>query len=305
MVKHNNKSIFLIDIKTMTKQKSFSWLRNTILVLAIILVLSYLALAKFPDILNFHHNDLSNDDLFEASIKKDQEQYTAKDLSDITNKELQQKNIDFFYRVFMQNQSQINDLQKEVINLRSDLANYRNSEKIIKIIFSYLDLRQKIFTNDSSISNQSFNNQLLAFRLMISYDKNMVAIFNNLELNLKDFKNIKEVEKMFQAIIPDLIASSKFKKESTTLDDIRYYLAKKVVIRKINQPIANSNDIDSLIFSIEKSFLTQNYIEILKTLAVLSPHQREIVKSFEVEIKRLAELQQIDEEFLNYLKNPI
>ena len=116
---------------------------------------------------------------------------------------------------------------------------------------------------------------------------------------------MKEVEKMFQAIIPDLIASSKFKKESTTLEDIRYYLAKKVVIRKINQPIADSNDIDSLIFSIEKSFLTQNYIEILKTLAVFSSHQREIVKSFEVEIKKLAELQQIDEEFLNYLKNPI
>lgn len=289
----------------MAKQKSFSWLRNTILVLVIILVLSYFVLIKFPDILNFHPNDLSSDDVFETSVKKDQEQYTTKDLSDITTKELQQKNIDFFYRVFMQNQSQINDLQKEVINLRSELANYRNSEKIIKIIFSYLDLRQKIFTNDSSIGNQSFNNQLLAFRLMISYDKNMVAIFNNLEFHLKDFKNIKEVEKMFQAVIPDLIASSKFKKEPTTLDDIRYYLAKKVVIRKINQPIANSNDIDSLIFSIEKSFLTQNYIEILKTLVVFSPHQREIVKSFEVEIKKLAELQQIDEEFLNYLKNPI
>jgi hypothetical protein len=289
----------------MTKQKSFSWLRNAILVLVIISALFYLALIKFPDILNFHSNDLANDDIFETSTKKDQEQYTAKDLSDITTKELQQKNIDFFYRVFMQNQSQINDLQKEVINLRSELANYRNSEKIIKIIFSYLDLRQKIFASDSLVNSQSFNNQLLAFRLMISYDKNMVAIFNNLEFHLKDFKNTKEVEKMFQALIPNLIASSKFKKESTTLDDIRYYLAKKVVIRKINQPIFNSNDIDSLIFSIEKNFLTQNYIEILKALAVFSPHQREIVKSFEVEIKKLAELQQIDEEFLNYLKNPV
>jgi hypothetical protein len=181
----------------MTKQKSFSWLRNAILVLAIISALSYFLLTKFPDILNFHPSDLSSDDIFETSIKKDQEQYTAKDLSDITTKELQQKNIDFFYRVFMQNQSQINDLQKEVINLRSELANYRNNEKIIKIIFSYLDLRQKIFTKDSSINNQSFNNQLLAFRLMISYDKNMLAIFNNLEFHLKDFKNIKEVEKMF------------------------------------------------------------------------------------------------------------
>jgi len=76
-------------------------------------------------------------------------------LASLSANEMQERGAEFVYQSLLKNQLQINDLKTQVQSVKDEFSKYKNREKITKIIFSYIDLRQKIFANNEVSINET------------------------------------------------------------------------------------------------------------------------------------------------------
>ena len=240
------------------------------------------------------------EDFFDISDEyKKSENKKDEDLPDITATELQEKGVDFFYRVFLKNQVQINSLQQEIVSLRNEFTNYKNSEKSIQIIFSYIELREKLFKKNFLDLNfqKSFEN----FDAITKNDNFLSERINKLKVLLSNIKTHEEILQMFEKLIPEIIATKKFEKKDSWLNNFRHYLAKIIVIRKIDDE--NLSDVDGIIRSTEQLLKKENYNEALDVFIKIDEKYSQISQDFMLTLKDSAEIQKIDQEIFSYLKN--
>ncbi len=240
------------------------------------------------------------EDFFDISDEyKKSENKKDEDLPDITATELQEKGVDFFYRVFLKNQVQINSLQQEIVSLRNEFTNYKNSEKSIQIIFSYIELREKLFKKNFLDLNfqKSFEN----FDAITKNDNFLSERINKLKVLLSNIKTHEEILQMFEKLIPEIIATKKFEKKDSWLNNFRHYLAKIIVIRKIDDE--NLSDVDGIIRSTEQLLKKENYNEALNVFIKIDEKYLQISQDFMSTLKDSSEIQKIDQEIFSYLKN--
>jgi len=239
-------------------------------------------------------------DFFDISDEyKKSENKKDEDLPDITATELQEKGVDFFYRVFLKNQVQINSLQQEIASLRSEFTNYKNSEKSIQIIFSYIELREKLFKKN--FLDLDFQKSFESFDAITKNDNFLSEKTNKLRVSLSGVSTHKEIMQMFEKLIPEIIATKKFDKQDSWFNNFRHYLAKIIVIRKIDDK--NLSDVDGIIRSTEQLLKQENYNEALNVFIKIDEKYLQISQDFMSTLKDLAEIQKIDQEIFSYLKN--
>ena len=217
------------------------------------------------------------------------------DLPDITVDEMKEKGAEFIYQMLLKNQVQINDLREQIQGLRGDFIKYKNQEKIGKMIFTYVDLRQKIF------ASLPCEEDLKNFEMLSSFDENLSAKIVRLKPLLKDFSGQKKLSKDFFAIIPELIATKNNNPNANLLTKIRHNISKLVVIRRIDGK--NDGEADSVIVKTEKFLAAENYQEALNSLLSLDQSYHQILAEFLDELSAAAEMQKLDQEILNYLKS--
>jgi hypothetical protein len=102
-------------------------------------------------------------------------------------------------------------------------------------------------------------------------------------------------------LIPEIIATKKFKKKDSWFNNFRHYLAKIIVIRKIDDE--NLSNVDGIIRSTEQLLKQENYNEALNVFIKIDEKYLQISQDFMSTLKDLAEIQKIDQEIFSYLKN--
>ncbi len=270
------------------------------LILIIFLITQYYKKLKTKQINQITKTESSEEDFFDISDEyKKSENKKEEDLPDITVTELQEKGVDFFYRVFLKNQVQINALQQDIANLRNEFTNYKNNEKSIQIIFSYIELREKLFKK--KFSDLEFQKCFENFEIITKDNNFLSEKVSKLKILLSDIKTQEEIIKSFEKLIPEIIATKKFDKKDGWLNNFRHYLAKIIVVRKVNEN--NLSDVDGVINSTENFLKKENYNEALDIFTKIDEKYLQISQDFILNLKDSSEVQKIDQEIFLYLKN--
>lgn len=235
--------------------------------------------------------DLSSDDKDHEDIHLDDSK-----LSNITLTELKEGGAEFIYQLLLKNQIQIGDLKTEIQNLKLEFSKYKSQEKAGKIIFIYIDLRQRFY------AGENFSETLKSLETLTALDKNLQAKISLLAPNLEKFHGSKTLLKDFTALIPDLIATKTDNRDNSLVKKIRHNLSKLVVIRKLD---ANTQSVDGIIRTTENFIQAENFGEAFNSFTLLDQSYQEISPKFLEELKAAAEIQKIDEEILLYLRGSI
>lgn len=218
----------------------------------------------------------------------------ANDLSDMTMNELKEKGAEFVYQMLLKNQVQIEDLRIQIQELKSEILKYKNQEKIGKMIFTYVDLRQNIF------SGKSGEEELKTFELLISSDEILQNKITKLKPLLANFSHQERLITAFSDLIPELVITKDHNPNPNLVAKIRRNLSKLIIVRRIDGK--NPNNIDGIIVKIEKSLQAENYQEAFNQALSLDQNYHEILKEFLDSLSVAVEVQKIDQEILNYLK---
>ena len=228
-------------------------------------------------------------------LSSDHEEADSHGLADITVNELKEKGAEFIYQMLLKNQVQITDLREQILVLKNDVQKYKNQERIGKLIFTYVDLRQKISAGKSS--SEEFKN----FEMLASFDESLQAKIAQLKPLLPNLQGREKLNKSFSTLIPKLIAAKNFNPDGGILSKIRYNISKLIIIRRIDDK--NLGDIDATITKVERLLREENYQDVLTSLLSLDANYHEILKGFLDELSVSAEAQKIDGDILNYLKS--
>jgi flagellar biosynthesis component FlhA len=247
--------------------------------------------------IDLEKNDNSDGDIFDLSdeYKNQHDDQNIENFPDLTANELKEKGAEFIYQMLLKNQVQINDLKEQMQALRAEFVKYKNQEKIGKMIFAYIDFRQKIF------SDFVYEDSLKNFEMLSVFDQNLQAKIVKLKPLLADLSRKKNLNKSFNELIPSLIAKKNINPDSGFISKIRYQISKLIVIRRIDGK--NVGDVDEIVSKTEKLLREQNYQEALNSLLRLDQSYHEILVNFLDDLSNAAEIQKIDQEILNYLKN--
>ncbi len=235
--------------------------------------------------------DLSTDDKNHDDVHLDDSK-----LSNITLTELKEGGAEFIYQLLLKNQVQIGDLKNDIQNLKLEFAKYKAQEKAGKIIFIYVDLREKIY------AGENFSETLKSFETVVALDKNLQTKISDFKPNLEKFHGSKTLLKNFTALIPDLIATKTNNPNNSLVKKIRHNLSKLVVIRKLD---SNTETVDGIVRTVEDFLQNEDFVSALNAFALLDPSYLKISPEFLEELKAAAELHKIDQEILLYLRSSV
>jgi hypothetical protein len=219
------------------------------------------------------------------------------DLSDLSLDELKEKGVEFIYQTLIKNQLQINDLKEQIQGLKAELVKNKNQEKLGKMVFAYVDLRQKIFAGENY--DEAFKN----FEILAALDPDLQTKVTKLKPLLIDFSDQKKLSASFAKLIPDLIINKNNDGDGSFIGKLRKHVSKLVIIRRIDGK--NPTNIDGIIAQTEQKLAEENYQEALNLLLTLDQTYHEILLDFLNKLNTSVEVKKADQEIFNYLKNLI
>jgi len=255
--------------------------------------------------------DNIENEIFDLSeeYKAQGEDHDPSGLATLSTNEMEERGAEFVYQSLLKNQLQINDLKTQVQSVKDEFSKYKNREKITKIIFSYIDLRQKIFANNEVSINETndenvitgYEDSLKNFEMLVVLDNDKLQE-NAVKLRplLEKFVNQKSLIKEFDGLIPNLIIAKGGNVDGSVISRIRNNIAKLIIIRRIDGK--KPQEIDATIVKIEKLLQEQNYQEALNNLVALDPLYHSVIVNFLDKLNVALEVQKIDQEILSYLK---
>ncbi len=209
--------------------------------------------------------------------------------------EIRERGPDFVYRMLLKNQDHISNLQVQIQALRDDLIKYKNQEKIGRMIFTYVDLRQQI------LASKPYEESLKNLEILTSSDSVLSKKLSRLRIVLPKLLSEESLDKAFASIIPDIIVTKNHKPDSGILSKIRRNISKLVVIRRIDE---NGGDpVDAIVAKIERLLRDKQYKDALATCLTLGEEYHEITKGFLENLNVAIEVSDIDHEIFNYLKS--
>jgi len=286
-----------------SSKKQFVFLKVVLLITLILMsALVYVYwqdLAKRRGIARAESEKFSNidGDIFDLSDEFKNENYpTTGDLGELQAGEYKEKNGEFLYRLLIKNQMQIEELRKQNNELRNEFLKYKNREKINKISLTYATIREKL------MKGQDYKSDLQNLELFAISDDFIKAKIGLLKDNLKFYLPHSTIYKNFKNLIPDIIALKNTDiADNSFMQKINNKIAKVIVIRRTI--LNNSGDIDDKLVLLENALLLENYQEAL-TLALSFPASyHQIFSGFLDNLNSAIEINKIDQEIINYLKN--
>ncbi len=289
-----------LEQKNKDKNKKY-FLLVTILVLGIIgyFGFQYWQASKVKErIFKAKVENISDGEIFDLSDEYKNQANNGEDssriLSELNISELRERGAEFIYQLILKNQIQINDLKTQMQDLKTEFVKYKNGEKIGRLIFTYIDLRQKLYSG-APYEDALKNMEMLAF-----FDKNLQGKLAKLKDAAKHFSTAKKLDKELEKLIPDLIATKNLKDENGFFDKIRYQISKLIVIRKVG---GKNSDVDLAIVETQKFLQEENYQEALTSMLALDKKYHKILEKFLEDLAVSVELQRLDLEIYNYLKS--
>ncbi len=242
-------------------------------------------------------SEVSKFDNIESEIFDLAEEYKSgshENLSDIPLSEIQEKGAEFVYKMLLRNQQQINDLKQETQSLRLEFTKYKSHEKLIKIVFAYVEFRQRLFVGEA------YENHLKNFEMLTSSDQNLQEKIAKMRISLKNYAYNKKLSADFDQLIPEIIATKTSNSETGIFAKVLHNLSKLIVVRRVDGK--NPNDVDGIIARTEKLLAEENYEKALEALLMLDQNYHEILVNFLNELNSAAEVKKIDEDISSYLK---
>ena len=216
------------------------------------------------------------------------------DLRKISAEEMKERGLEFIYQNLLQNQVQIDDLRDQVRDLEDELSKHKARKTIGRVIYSYVDFRQKLFLEQES--RREFEN----FALLTSFDEVLQDKSVRFKEIYKDFYGQQYLSENFAKLIPSLIALKNNNPESGFIERIRYNISKLVTIRKVGGE--DIEKVDEIILLAEESLKKEDYKEALDQLLKLSEPYQEILEPFLKKLRISLEIKNLDQEILSYLK---
>lgn len=239
--------------------------------------------------------DNVDSEIFDLSPDHNGNEDNTHALMDLSVNELKEKGAEFIYQMLLKNQVQINDLKTQAQELRDEFVKYKNQEKVSKLIFTYVDLRQKIY------ADESYDEALKNFELLSSFDTNLQDKVSKLTPLLPNFSGQKKLIKDFSSLIPELIVAKNSNADASLWAKIRHNISRLVIIRKVSDE--NSADVDGVIAKTERLLSEENYREALTTILTLDQNYHQILAKFLDDLSVASEVQKLDQEIFNYLKS--
>ncbi len=253
---------------------------------------------EFKTKTEINKSDNGESGIFDLSdeYKNQSDEDSSRMLSDMTMNELREKGAEFIYQMLLKNQVQINDLKAQTQELKAEFLKYKNREKIGKLIFTYVDLRQKFY------SGQPYEEDLKNLEILAYSDNILQDKIAKLKSNLKNFSTNKKLVKELNLLIPELIAKKNSHPNPSLLDKIRDHFARLIVIRRVD---GKGSKVDIIIANTEKALQEENYQEALNSMLSLDKNYHQILEKFLENLNFSAEAQRLDRDIFNYLKNLI
>ncbi|GDX36214.1 hypothetical protein LBMAG18_07250 [Alphaproteobacteria bacterium] len=302
----NKENISFEAVKSSLKKsskKQFVFLKVVLLITLILMsVLVYVYwqdLTKRRGMARVEAEKFSNidGDIFDLSEEFKNKDYPINgDLDELQAGEYKEKNSEFLYRLLVKNQMQIEELRKQNNELRTEFLKYKNREKFNKISLTYALTRDKIF------KGLEYNSDLQNLELMTLSDDFVKSKINLLKNNLKSYLTVQKINKNFKDLIPEIIALKNSDiSDNSFLQKINNKIAKVIVIRRTIYK--NSGDIDDKIIALENALLSENYQEALTIGLSFPASYHQILSGFLDNLNSAIEVNKIDQEIINYLKN--
>jgi hypothetical protein len=243
-------------------------------------------------------SNTSEDEIFNLSDEyknSDNIDYNIDDNNqELTIDELKKDNGKLIYKTLIKNQIAIRDLAGQINDIKQDLINHKNQEQISRIIYTYCDLRQKIF------AGQNYDNELQNFELLTVNNDFLKAKYVLLIDSLKNFKSSKDLLVDFKKLIPQIIASQNSKPNASFLQKVKFNISKLIVIRRITNP--EIDDLDGNLLKIENAITDESYADAVDLVAKISDPDQKFLEKFLLNLNSASDAKQIDTEILYYLK---
>jgi hypothetical protein len=205
------------------------------------------------------------------------------------------------YQFLVRQQEQILELRHEVTLLKDEISKARNQDKISKMIFAYLDLRQKFF------AGEDYTQTLTEIDLLARADMALTQEIKNLKIILPRFVPAEKLRESFSSLVPQLISERDNQPKNGFTEKLKQNLSKLVIIRKINTEAArNDNDvenIDAKIAQIEKLLRERNYQKSYQLVLALPSKYQQILQQFMIDLQVAHEVAIADQAIINHLKS--
>ncbi len=226
-------------------------------------------------------------------INKSTEESTSQ-IENLTVEKLQNGGAELIYKAIIYNQMKAREVDDKISELNRNFSSHKASEKIAKMILSYVRLRDRIY------AQINYEKQIQTFEILILDDENLHKKFAIFKESLAIFKGYKDLQKKFESKIPELIALKDNKNDGDFLSKITFKLAKIVTIRKLDE---NNQEIDGAIARIEKYLKNQNCQDSLAEIEFLEEKYSKALSDFKKRLKAVCKFEKIDQEIMFYLES--
>lgn len=237
--------------------------------------------------------DNIDSEIIELSDEDDDEKYDD-DLSKISSDEMKERGVEFIYQNLLQHQVELDDLRGRIRDLEDELAKHKARKVIGRVIYSYVDFRQKLYAGEKP--DKEFEN----FLILTSFDE----VLQNKARSLKDiyaqFHSERYLSEKFTKLIPSLIALENNNPNSGLVERVRFNISKLVTIRQVKGE--DISGLDDIILQTQNHLKNEEYEEALAKLEKLDRPYQELMDDFIKELEIASELQILDQEILSYLR---
>jgi hypothetical protein len=236
---------------------------------------------------------------FDSEIFDINDEYKASesDLAELTVSQMREKGADFIYQMLLKNQLQIESLKGDVRDLQNEVRKYKSHEKIGKMILSYVKLRDRIF------AGEDYSKELSTFDLLSLNDKTLNKLSLALGEKLKNFSSNEKLRQEFSVLSPELIAIKNHGNSDEFFPKMMRNISKIITIRRTDK--VDGNDVDAVIFRIEKSLKEKDYSKALADLNSLEEKYRDVSMPFVSSLESRIDIEKLDQKITSHLEQLI
>ena len=228
-----------------------------------------------------------------GGVKDSRGNGSAKKFGDLTVEDLKGDD-DFLYQVLIQNQLDLRKITSHMKLLEFELAKFKSQAKLQKLIMTYVNLRELIFTG------KSHKNEMQSLRLLSIGNKVLTDEVRSLQENVQNFKNFDELNNELLEVSKTLIAMKENDPQGGFLDKLRFNVAKIITVRKLD---SKNGEVDGVIYRLEIALKDKDCSEALNEVEKFDDKYFDAIEGFKINLKNSCKLRQIDDDIMLYLEN--
>ena len=228
-----------------------------------------------------------------GGVKDSRGNGSAKKFGDLTVEDLKGDD-DFLYQVLIQNQLDLRKITSHMKLLEFELAKFKSQAKLQKLIMTYVNLRELIFTG------KSYKNEMQSLRLLSIGNKVLTDEVRSLQENVQNFKNFDELNDELLKISKTLIAMKENDPQGGFLDKLRFNVAKIITVRKLD---SKNDEVDGVIYRLEVALKDRDCSVALNEVEKFDDKYLDVIEGFKINLKNSCKLRSIDDDIMLYLEN--